>query len=338
MRVLQEHDAFSDLPQSLVLAPEPTQGDASAQPGSSSGGGMAGAGEAPLLGDVEAPVMARERQQGQRQDMDKMVGQEARRIGGKQQHRPAAAGVEATREQERERARVMVERGNEAITAGNFDNAAAQFLNAHELLKKVEGSKSPAASKTKALAMAMRRKAAQLQQARAAAPASHSQGGEPQGASSDAAAAAGAWAAGGREAGAAKQEAALQQHNMALPRRGALPHAGVPALQAAGRSGGQAPQAYGSMELPDDTDTLMHMSHSLANAPPPPPEACATDEPPRDGEDPERAAARSRRPPLPLSGLPPALPASASPLDCHLCPLCLQSVLPPAFLVSVGVG
>jgi len=52
--------------------------------------------------------------------------------------------------------------------------------------------------------------------------------------------------------------------------------------------------------MPEDEDhSHMQMSHSWQNAPPPPPEARTTDLPPRDGEDPVRAAARSVYPPSP---------------------------------------
>ena len=47
-----------------------------------------------------------------------------------------------------------------------------------------------------------------------------------------------------------------------------------------------------AMQIDDEDNSFMFTSHALGNAPPPPPEACATDEPPRPGEDADAAAAR----------------------------------------------
>jgi hypothetical protein len=308
MRVLQEHPAFSELPQ--VLIPPPLADPAAAQgpatsskskfsavytpaqepdtavssdDGSGSSMSDAGAQEEPtdaeaggVQGDVQAPVIARERRSGWQQED---LGNQSLRIGGKQ----TAAHRHGSHEDERQRARLLVERGNAAITTGSFQEAASHFLEAHEVLKKVDGAKSPAAQKTKALASAMQKKASQLRQSssESASPPSAARGQEMGARHST-----GLQAVGGGEKSGSKTEGVMV-HTQPLA---------SPALA------GQAPPTYSPSSLSpgppgramqiDDEDNFMFTSHALGNAPPPPPEACATDEPPRPGEDADAAAAR----------------------------------------------
>ena len=320
MRVLREHPAFSELPQVLIPPPpaEPAaaQGpaawsknkfaavftpaqepdapastdegaaeEAGSREGRSSGSSMsdAGAQEEPadaeaggVDGDVQAPVIARERQR-ERQQED--LGHQSRRIGGKQ----SAPHKHSSDEEERQRARLLVERGNAAITSGNFQEAASLFQDAHEVLKKVDGAKSPAAHKTKALASAMQRKAAQLRQSSAAASPPAAGRGEEKGARHSARSPVGGPTSGSRA-----------ESSMAHKR----PHASPPLAAQAPPS--YSPSALGpgavgrGVQMDDEDNSVMFMSHALGNAPPPPPEARATDEPPRPGEDAEAAAARCR--------------------------------------------
>ena len=320
MQVLREHPAFSELPQVLVPPPpaEPAaaQGpaawsknkfaavftpaqepdapastdegaaeEAGSREGRSSGSSMsdAGAQEEPadaeaggVDGDVQAPVIARERQR-ERQQED--LGHQSRRIGGKQ----SAPHKHSSDEEERQRARLLVERGNAAITSGNFQEAASLFQDAHEVLKKVDGAKSPAAHKTKALASAMQRKAAQLRQSSAAASPPAAGRGEEKGARHSARSPVGGPTSGSRA-----------ESSMAHKR----PHASPPLAAQAPPS--YSPSALGpgavgrGVQMDDEDNSVMFMSHALGNAPPPPPEARATDEPPRPGEDAEAAAARCR--------------------------------------------
>jgi len=111
-------------------------------------------------GDVEAPLIVREHNR--RRESEQHDGPH---LTGASPSPPAVLPLsesERIRVQERERARKMVERGNAAITAGDFAEAAMQFQQAHDVLKEVEGAASPAVHKTKALAKAMERKAAQV--------------------------------------------------------------------------------------------------------------------------------------------------------------------------------
>jgi len=263
-------------------------------------------------GDVEAPLIARERNRRRRHEQ---ADEHARGVGTQPQQRQSATPTqpaptteaESSWVQERERARVMVERGNVAITAGDFEEAAAQFQKAHDLLEKVEGPTSAAVHKTQALASAMARKAAQdrkfAQTAYAAA------------AASAAAAAAGDEGEGGKgsedvaESGhggmvdgdaAGNDKEAWQSVNKAMTRKTPMPRRSMssppdePPSQHHHPPTTPAPaRKEGEEVMPEDEDhSFVHMSHSWQNAPPPPPEARTTDLPPRDGEDPDRAAAR----------------------------------------------
>jgi hypothetical protein len=244
--------------------------------------------------DVDAPVIARERQRARRQE-------ELRRIGGKSQAAPDSEGEEAAAERGhstrhgREQARGMVELGNAAITAGDFAEAAAQFEGAHELLVQVDGPRSAAAHKTRALATAMARKAAQAPLPNAAAPASVP---APKSSANKASDRSAPSPSGHRRhalAGSDSQGAAYppsqppppqqhqHQHQLSM-RRSAQPSA-APWQQGQGGSSSKASDD-------DGNDAFMRTSHSLDSVPPAPPDARATDEPAREGEDEERAAAR----------------------------------------------
>ena len=313
MRVLQEHPAFSELPQ--VLIPSPPADPAAAQgpatstkskfaavytpaqepdtavssdDGSGSSMSDAGAQEEPpdaeaggFQGDVQAPVIARERRGGWQQEN---LGNQSLRIGGKQTAAQTAANRHGSHEDERQRARLLVERGNAAITAGSFQDAASHFLEAHEVLKKVDGAQSPAAQKTKALASAMQKKASQLRQSltAAASPAPAATGQEKGSMHS-----AGLKAVGGGDKSGSKAEGVMvHKRPVASPAlAGQAPPTYLPSALGPGAPGR-------AMQVDDEDNSFMYTSHALGNAPPPPPEARATDEPPRPGEDADAAAAR----------------------------------------------
>lgn len=248
--------------------------------------------------DVDAPVIARERQRARRQG-------ELRRIGGKSQAAPDSDGEEAAAERGqskrrgREQARGMVELGNAAITAGDFAEAAAQFEGAHELLVQVDGPRSAAAHKTRALAAAMARKAAQAPLPDAAAPAAVP---APKTSANKASGRSAPSPSGHRRhslAGSDSQGAAYptshppppqqqrqhhQHHQQLSMRRSAQPSA-APRQQGQGGGSSKASDE-------DGNDAFMRTSHSLDSVPPAPPDARATDEPAREGEAEERAAAR----------------------------------------------
>jgi hypothetical protein len=103
-------------------------------PAAGAGSGGSARGE----GDVEAPVMARERQRARRREEPR---DKARRIGGKGQLAAEGGGVGGaavgageggrSKQEDRERARGLVELGNADISSGDFAAAAARFEQAH---------------------------------------------------------------------------------------------------------------------------------------------------------------------------------------------------------------
>jgi hypothetical protein len=250
-----------------------------------------------VAGDVKAPSIAR---QGQPTDgRQVLLQQDGRRIGSK--HTNHSESRDVRREQARERARALVEGGNTAISEGDLLRASQLFGQAHEILREVEGASSPAAHKTKALASAMARKAAQLGQ-HSKKPVGDSQPGRKQAeVSSDDARKIvsppnerSASDRGGVDSNIhpweklPRRAVSMQDENMAA--RGTSQYQYAPMSWGVTETEGKGEEGL----LPEDKDdSFMKMSHALDNAPPPPPEACATDEPARPGEDDERADARS---------------------------------------------
>ena len=264
--------------------------------------------------DVNAPVIARERQkEGRHEALD------GQRIGGRSPLPPPVDAV--SKEQGREQARALVEGGNEAIAEGNLLKAATLFEQAHVILKQVEGPSSAAAHKTKALAAAMARKVAQLQRNAPRQLSADAQEGKGAGRSKSGAEGAGREAErrnreASQDAMEDAKQAALQPSPSARPHRMAMPSRQAQGLSDHALGQHSAPSAPWWVRWPvaepteagrsappvltEEEKVLFQRYLSTTNdwranadtVPAPGDQAVAVDEPPREGEDVDRAAAR----------------------------------------------